>query len=103
MDEEVKVWLDDCGLPIYRLHAKRPYISVEYLADAACVVYERRFDLRPIRYGWTIWEIAEDLMNEGKVLFPSRIGLLKSQLEWQMRPWYIKIFDGGVYPEGTRG
>jgi hypothetical protein len=102
MNEEVQLWLAEYGLSIAKLRRRRR-IPVMYLREAACEVYEMRNSIKPIRYGWLIWETAQLMLENASPTMHSELSKLEYELYWAKRSWLAKLFDSGVYPEGIRG
>ena len=101
--KEVTDWLYEHKHESWKLCGRRPHIPVKFIGLAAHEVYLRRDKVRPIRIAWEIWERAEALMLQDIDPMPLFSSMLEAKLYMYERPWYIKLFDGGIYPEGIRG
>ena len=102
MSKELDVWLAGRGLEIIKLKRRRK-IPAKYLREAAHQVYEMRDEMKPIRYGWEIVELAQRMYEEKRATNYSELSRLEYELWWAKRSWLAKLFDSGVYPEGIRG
>jgi hypothetical protein len=102
MSKELDIWLASRGLEIYKLKLRRD-IPVKYLREAAHEVYARRDEIKPIRYGWVIWEIAQRMYRTQTSTDYSEISRLEFELWWAKRSWIARFFDRGYYLEGDCG